>query len=62
MELHQARRLALPAAKQKDEEEGGSEILTGARCLGAVPLKSSLKLGMPLKRVCVCEREEHSKN
>lgn len=42
IKLHEAHRLALPAAKQKEEEETetsepcGLKLLMGARCLGAV--------------------------
>lgn len=41
IKLHKARRLALPAAKQKEEETGTSEpcglkLLMGARCPGAM--------------------------
>lgn len=74
IKLHKSHRLALPAAKQKEEDEietsepCGLKLLMGARCLGAVghfvklnhysAFKSSLKLGKPLK----CMDKEHSKN
>lgn len=50
IEQHEDHRLALPAAKQKEEED--SELFMGARCFGAVPFKLSLKLEMPLKCLC----------